>query len=180
VDLPRPTTNACGAPAIAYAPTPTSAVRFATVWQEDIGPRFEIHGAIYEGQQPETTIATIATGCGADGIETGIGIDQVPAVGHRFTVALSNVACFPLLIAGPLAAAPVTLCGGVSPCQQGILTIVTSLFAPSLRIDLPCEPLLVGDRIAFQGADLGAGGGCSSALFGVPFRTTDRLAVTIR
>lgn len=174
------TTNDCSIPCLAHVPTATSAARFAVVWQEDVGTRYEIRGAFYEGRQAGSTVATVATGCGAHGIRTGIGIDQVPAAGHDFTIALSNVAGLPLLLAGPPAAAPVTLCGGVPPCQQGITTILASVFAPSLNVVLPGDPAFVGFPIAFQGADLGVAGGCTAALFGVPFRTTDTLVVTIR
>jgi len=174
------TTNACGAPAIAYVPTNASPVRYAVVWQEDVGPRFEVRGAFYEGREPGSTVTTGNTGCGVHGLETQIGIDQVPAVGHDFTVSLTNVVGVPLLIVGPPAATPVTLCGGLNPCRQGITNILTSLFVPSLHIVLPGDPSFVGLALAFQGADLGAGGGCNAGVFGVPFRTTDTLTVTFR
>lgn len=173
------TQNNCGATAMTHVPLDNSPVRHAVVWQENLGSRFEIRGAFYEGRQNGPTVATLTTRCGSHGL-TGIQVERMPAIGHTFDVTLSTVVGLPLLLIGP-PATPVPLCSTpLGTCQQGITSILTSVFTPRLGVALPCEVSLVGVSLAFQGVDVGAPGGCGAGLFGVPFRVTDTVVVTVR
>jgi hypothetical protein len=174
-----PTTNNCGATAMAYVPTANSPVRYAIVWQENLGSHFDIRGAFYDGRRATGGVTVLQTGCGRT--QTGIRPVGVPAIGHRFEVSLTGVAGVPALAIGHVASTPITLCSPIpSPCQLGVFPIVTTIFGTTFATNLPCDPFLVGARLGFQGIDVAAPFGCTASQIGVALRTTDTLAVTFQ
>lgn len=169
------TTNNCGATAMAYVPSDASPVRYAVVWQEDVGSHFDVRAAFYDGRLSSGGVSVVPTACGR--VKTGIRSEGTPAIGHRFEVSLSNVGGVPVIVIGP-PVNPITLCF-VAPtsCQLGVSPIIATIPRDTFSTILPCDPSLVGGVIGFQGLDVNATTGCT---FGVPLRTTDTLAVTLQ
>jgi hypothetical protein len=174
------TTNNCGATAMTFVPgSTTSPVRYAVVWQEDMGSHFDVRGAFYDGRATTGGVATVRTGCGRT--PTGIQAVGDPVLGHRFEIQLNNVVGAPLIVIGSPAPLPIDLCFALpNNCQLGVFPTLVTLPGDRFATTLPCNPLLVGGRLAFQGVDVGAGGGCSAATFGVALRTTNTLVATFQ
>ncbi len=175
-----PTTNDCGATAMAWVPDPaTSQVRYAVVWQENMGSHFDVRGAFYDGRAATGGVTVVRTVCGRT--QTTIQADGEPIIGHRFGVQLGGVLGAPVLMIGQPAVAPITLCTSLpTNCLLGVFPILVNVAAAGFQTTVPCDPFLVGGRLAFQGVDIGAGTGCPTSTFGVPLRTTNTLVVTFQ
>jgi hypothetical protein len=169
------TVNACTNTVMAHVPSDASDVRYAVVWQEDVGTHFDVRAAFYDGRRASGGVSIVQTSCGR--VQTTIRSVGQPVIGHRFEVELSNVGGLPVIAIG-LPSAPATLCSALpTPCQLGVSPIFVTVQAPRFSALVPCDPFLAGASMAFQGIDLNASTGCT---FGVPLRTTDTVVATFQ
>jgi hypothetical protein len=169
------TTNSCTAPAMTYVPSDASSVRYAVVWEEDMGSHIDVRGAFYDGRRASGGVSVVESSCGR--LQTGITAQGIPAIGQVFEVELSNVAGIPAIFVGQ-PTTPIPLCSTVpGPCRLGAFPLLATVASARFNTRIPCDPFLIGGSLAFQGFDVGAPFGCT---FGVELRTTDTLVVTFQ
>ncbi|MBL8898724.1 MAG: hypothetical protein JNM84_13890 [Planctomycetes bacterium] len=151
------------------------------VWQQIGNGGRDISGALIDIRATSGGITTLDTSCPNRTLRTTLGTNDVPALGRSFSLAMSNVQGAPLLLFG-LPTTPLPLCtNATSTCSLGVaLPALVVLPFGSVNLTIPCDALLVGGTVAVQGIDVGAGLGCPTALFGVPFRTTETLLITVQ
>lgn len=136
----------------------------------------DVGAAVIDARQPGPTSAVDQTGCGAPS-EPGIALTGTPALGRTFTIALTNVVGFPILLVGPHNGSALPGCGG---CSVGVDTGAMLLFAASsLSVAVPADPALIQFRLAFQGMVGGQAGGCPAALLGFPFAVSDTITIQV-
>ncbi|MEZ5966780.1 MAG: hypothetical protein R3F56_23275 [Planctomycetota bacterium] len=142
--------------------TPQGRTRYLAVWTHANA----IEGAVYEGRGGFGTWISQPTGCGL-----GLGATGVPSLGAPITLSLSGAAPAHAIFVGAPLPAPLPLCPG---CSLGF-DPATSVGIPLDPVELviPCEPGLLGARIAFQGIDFTAGG-CSAG-----YRLSNTVVATV-
>ncbi|MCB9892424.1 MAG: hypothetical protein H6833_12295 [Planctomycetes bacterium] len=157
--------------------------RYMIVWNRDNGTNFVAAGH-YDGvhftfgAQP---ILRVQTGCGL--FEPDIESTAPPALGAHFTVTTDPIQpTNQLVLFGLLPPQLIPLCtatgtGGV--CTLGVLPILVSQPGNTLTVPIPCDPLVLGARVAFQGVYVINFGGCPANVLGVPLYVSDTLIVTI-
>jgi hypothetical protein len=144
------------------ARVPQGRTRFLTTWTHNSG----IEGAVYEGRGGFGTWIAVPTGCGL-----GLGSSGVPSLGAPITLAMSGAAPARALFIGAPLATPIPLCSG---CSLGFDPGVSvGVPVDTLEMVIPCEPGLLGARVAFQGIDFAAGG-CPAG-----YRLSNTLVATI-
>lgn len=151
------------------------------VWQQIGNGGRDLGGSLVDVRTTSGGIRTLDTSCPDRLLRTTLGTGDVPGLGRNLELAMSNVQGVPLLLIG-LPSAPLSLCTSFTgTCSLGVaLPTIAALPASGARVRIPCDALLLGGTVAAQGIDLGAGFGCPAALFGVAFRTTETLLITVQ
>jgi len=153
------------------------------VWQQIGNGGRDLLGVVFDLRATTGGVTRVLTHCPNHVASAFTTIDAVgtPALGRTFSIELGNAAGLPFVIAGVSLPTPLTLCATtLGSCRQGVqLPAMVTQFGASLVVAVPCDIGLVGLPLAFQGIDVGAGGGCGNALFGVAFRVTDTLVVRL-
>ncbi|HEX5053907.1 MAG TPA: hypothetical protein VFZ65_19165 [Planctomycetota bacterium] len=154
------------------------------VWQQIGNGGRDLEGVLFDLRAATGGVTRVLTHCPGAAAPAFTTIDPVgtPALGRTFSIALGNVAALPFVLAGLELPTPFTLCPTTPGlCRLGVqFPAIVAQFGPGLSVSVPCDIDLVGSAFAFQGVDLGAAGGCGSALLGLPFRVTDTLVVRIQ
>jgi hypothetical protein len=149
----------------------------AVVWEQPnaLGDG-DVLGAFVDAREPGATSVVDQTGCGLQ--EPGISLAGTPALGRSITVSLQGTVGLPFVVAG---ASSINLLPGCNGCRSGVdLSSSIAFFGSSLQLALPPSGAFLGIRLAFQGIDLGAPGGCPSNVFGAAFALTDTFTIQIR
>ncbi|MBK9385696.1 MAG: hypothetical protein IPN34_12875 [Planctomycetes bacterium] len=151
------------------------------VWQQIGNGGRDLGAAHFDIRATSGGVSSVATQCPSRTLGTDIACIGTPALGRTIRLELSSVAGTPLLMVG-LPMTPVPLCTTfAATCSLGVAQpAAVVLPAAGLSLVIPCEPQLVGATAAAQGLDLGAGLGCPTAVFGLAFRTTDTLHITVQ
>lgn len=162
---------------LAFGANNTPGVHWAVFQQVGPSATGDVQATVVDARTPGATSAITQTGCGVP-IEPGIALTGTPALGRTFTVALSNVPVFPILLVGPPGASPLPGCGA---CSLGIDTTALQLFTvSSLAVNVPANPALLQFQLAFQGMSGLQAGGCPPAFLGFAFALSDTLTITVR
>ncbi|MBK9385698.1 MAG: hypothetical protein IPN34_12885 [Planctomycetes bacterium] len=151
------------------------------VWQQIGNGGRDLGGALVDIRATSGGVTTLDTSCPNRVLRTTLGTNDVPALGRRITLAMSNVQGAPLMLFG-FPSTPLALCtNSTSTCSLGVaMPALVVLPFGNVNLTIPCDALLVGGTVAAQGLDIGAGLGCPTSLFGVPFRTTETLLITVQ
>jgi hypothetical protein len=151
------------------------------VWQQIGNGGRDLGAALFDIRAASGGVTSVATHCPSRALATEIACIGTPALGREIRLELSRLGGTPLLMIG-LPMNPLPLCTTLaSACSLGVAQPAPVILpASSLTLRIPCEPQLVGATAAAQGLDLVAGLGCPAALFGIPFRTTDTLHITVQ
>lgn len=146
---------------------------------QQVGPTAtqDVQAALVDARVPGTTSTIAQTGCGLPS-EPGIALTGTPAIGRSFTVSLSNVPVFPMMMFGPPLVSALPGCG---TCSLGIDTAGLQLLGTaSLTVAVPANPALLQFQLAFQGMSGLQSGGCPTAFLGFAFALSDTLTITVR
>ena len=161
---------------LAAGATADPGVHWAVFQQSGPSATGDVQAARIDARLPGVTSAITETGCGSP-VEPGISIVGTPALGRSFTVALSAVPVFPILIVGPESIQPLPGCGS---CQLGVDAAAFQLFVgASLVVSVPADPSLLQLRLAFQGLSGQQAGGCPAAFAGFAFALSDTLTIQV-
>lgn len=137
----------------------------------------DVQAAVIDARVPGPVSTIAQTGCGLPG-EPGIALTGTPALGRTFSVQLSQVPVFPILMVGPPSLGVLPGCG---TCALGIDTTAMQLFAvSSLAVAVPANPALLQFQLAFQGLSGLQSGGCPASFLGFDFALSDTLSITVR
>ncbi|MCU0863599.1 MAG: hypothetical protein MUC36_07415 [Planctomycetes bacterium] len=151
-------------------------VHWAVFQQNGPAATGDVQAARIDARLPGATSTIAPTGCGLP-VEPGIALAGTPALGRSFTVSLSNVPVFPILIVGP---ENITALRGCGACQLGVDTAALQLFVgASLVVAVPVAPSLLQLRLAFQGLSGLQPGGCPAAFAGFDFALSDTLTIQV-
>ncbi|MBL8753960.1 MAG: hypothetical protein JNK15_11740 [Planctomycetes bacterium] len=162
---------------LGFGANSTPGVHWAVFQQVGPSATGDVQAALVDARAPGATSAITQTGCGVPS-EPGIAITGTPALGRTFSVALSNVPVFPILLVGPPGASPLPGCGA---CSLGVDTTALQLFTVSaLAVNVPANPSLLQFQLAFQGMSGLQSGGCPAAFLGFAFALSDTLTITVR
>ncbi|MEZ5962399.1 MAG: hypothetical protein R3F56_01010 [Planctomycetota bacterium] len=148
---------------------------YAAAWDADTTSgtfNSEIRGAIYDGLRPGG-YSTRSTAC-AGLTMTWAAVE--PALGATMSFSVGGTAQ-PRFIILSVPAPAVTLCAPQG-CKVGIdPSVMVSFSTAVLNVTIPCDYVLLGGTVAFEGGAVGVAGGCPS--YG-NLAFTDTVDVTIR
>jgi hypothetical protein len=124
-----------------------------------LGADHDIHGARYEAHSGSLSTSVFPSACGAPA--PSIAASGTTALNGTLTIATTAAQGGTLVT---LFGFPgfTSLCAGVGPCDVGTSFPPNFILAGTISGQIPCEPVLVGGTISFQGVEYGFGlaGGC--------------------
>jgi hypothetical protein len=159
-------------PSVAAGGDGNNGSRYVVVWDSRItATNHDVRGALYDGHNRAGGHVNVPSGCGGPVLTTG----GKPALGGWVEYLMTGGTGVPYLFVGaPMP--PLTLCG---PCTLGVFpgtaTILPGL--SRLSVSIPCQPALLGQSVALQGASVGMPGGCPSPL---TFALSNTIVTTVQ